>query len=31
MFGKKKIVENSVENRTVLFVDDDEAILHSLQ
>ena len=31
MFGKKKIIENSVENRTVLFVDDDEAILHSLE
>ncbi|MHC4241860.1 MAG: response regulator [Planctomycetota bacterium] len=31
MFGKKKKVENSVENRTVLFVDDDEAILNSLE
>ncbi|MHC4537234.1 MAG: response regulator [Planctomycetota bacterium] len=31
MFGKKKIVENSVENRTVLFVDDEEGILSSLE
>jgi DNA-binding NtrC family response regulator len=31
MFGKKKIIENKVEKRTVLFVDDDEAILHSLE
>lgn len=31
MFGKKKIVENSVKNRTVLFVDDDEGILRSLE
>ena len=31
MFRNKKIIENSVENRTVLFVDDDEAILNSLE
>ncbi len=31
MFGKKKKIGNRVENRAVLFVDDDEAILNSLE